>query len=99
MGKPTMEYLQEQGKIRKAKEEQDILEKKRIELSIYLDICPVCGSSIIEEKQEVYDKPKKFLLGLITIRYYNWDYRKICSIDKSHYEGKWNWASNSGQDY
>lgn len=90
--KPTIEELE---KLRDEKlaimiKENNIAEeeKKRYELAVLLDICPCCGSPIVSETREILDKPKKYVFGLIVKKHEDWDYRKICSKDKSHYENK-----------
>lgn len=66
-------------------------EAARIALAIELDICPVCGSDIIEEKVEVHKPPSKVFFGLITINHQTlWDSRKVCKENKDHYELKSN---------
>lgn len=79
MNKPTLESLEQKEKERKN-------ERKRYFLAISLDICPICGSPIIREDYEKYDKPKGW--WIFKSNGYKWDCRKICSKDKSHYEDK-----------
>lgn len=80
--KPTLEELE--------KKEQELKNEKRREyLAISLNICPICGSPIIREDYEKYDKPKGW--WIFKINGYEWDYRKICSKDKSHYENKYSY--------
>ena len=85
--KPTIEQL----KVIESKKEA---ERKRIKLAISLDICPCCGSEIIMENVEKYDKPKSYLFGLIKIYEYTWDYRAVCSNKKEHFEDKYNYHSD-----
>ena len=62
-------------------------EKRRRKLCIKHNICPECGSPIIRQDYELYDKPKRFLFW--TIKGIGWDERRVCSKDKSHYEECW----------
>lgn len=76
--------LQQIEEISKNKE----LERKRVKLCIKNNVCPECGAEIISCNYEKYDKPKKYLFGLITCNGTLWDIRKVCKNDKSHYEFK-----------
>ena len=70
------------------------VEKKRSELSIKLKICPICGSPIIHQNYEIFDKPKVYFFGLIIKKGYYWDYRETCSQNKEHFEIKRNYHSS-----
>lgn len=79
-----MKTLEELQKIHKALKK----ENKRIDLSISLNLCPICGAKIINQPIEVLEKPEKSFFGLVKIHKFVWDIRKICEKDKSHYEKK-----------
>jgi len=81
--KPTLKELE----IIKAQRDE---EEKRKYLAINLDICPCCGSPLIEERIEKLDTPTKHFFGLITKYERVWGYRRICSADKKHFEEKYN---------
>ena len=75
--KPTLKTIQ-------AINDNVCKEKQRRKLCIKNNICPECGAPIIRENYELYDKPGKFLFW--TIKGFSWDYRTVCSKNKSHYE-------------
>ena len=85
MKKPTLNFLERE-------QEKRTKEKKRTELAISMNICPMCGAPIktYEDFWEVYDKPKRFLFGLIKITGTSWDIYEVCSKDDSHYVHKYN---------
>lgn len=64
-------------------------ESERKKLSVELNICPECDSPLIMERIEILDKPIRWFLFFKVKRLY-WDYRKVCSKDKLHYEEKYN---------
>jgi hypothetical protein len=82
--KPTLEYLQDL-------EANKHKEKERVKLAIKHKICPVCGAPIIQQDWEDYDKPTRFLFW--KIKGHMWDYRAVCSDNKSHYEYCWDTES------
>lgn len=94
-GKSMIELLKIQ-KERDRKEAIACAEHERRELSIQLNICPECGSPIISQNKEIFDKPETFFFGLIKITHKVWNKRKICSVNKKHYEYKYN---NQPEDY
>ena len=65
-------------------------ENKRVSLSIKLGICPVCGEKFVNEREEMFDKPRKQIFGLFTEYSKVWDFRIICPTSKQHYERKHN---------
>lgn len=95
-----MEPTMQQDLLKKQAEAEELaveraIEEKRVELAISLNICPVCGAKIINQKYEKYNPPKKYFWGIIKIKGYRWDYRKICSVDKAHYENKRNYSNGT----
>ena len=81
MAKPTYSELL-------LKEDLRLQEANRRRLAIELNICPDCGSPIIRQNIEIFDKPKVYFFGLIKKTSKYWDYRIVCSKDKKHYENK-----------
>lgn len=88
VNKPTIEQLNRIKTERECELKKANQEIERVALAISLDVCPCCGAPIVDEPVEVYDKPKKYLFGLIKIKKKTWGYRKICSKRKTHYEDK-----------
>lgn len=88
MAKPTIKELEDSILL-------EYQEERRRMLAIKLGICPECGSKLIQETTEIFDKPiiKEGFLGLWnTIKYYKiWDYRRVCSKNKNHHEYKCNY--------
>lgn len=80
--KPKLENLRI---LKKEKAEKRAIERERIDLAVSLNICPECGSPLIEERYEKYEKPFLFIF-----KGKKWDSRVICSTDKKHYEEKQN---------
>ena len=83
---PTLEALKE---IQEAREK----DKKRIELALSLKICPCCGSYIISQPYEPYERPRT-VFGIVTSKGKVWDRREVCRKDKSHYESKEDYPRN-----
>lgn len=75
-----MKTLKELQKIQKDEKE----EAKRIELSIQLGFCPICGAKLITIKPRYKIKFYKYWFN-IKIRLDLWESKLICSNVESHY--------------
>lgn len=82
MSKEGKTSLKELRKLEKEMKKEWVRER----ISISLNICPVCSSHIVRQDEEILEKPKSYLFGLIKVKERIWDVRQICSKDKSHYE-------------
>lgn len=90
---PTFMYLLELKEKRNQKNAYAKIEKERIDLALSFDICPTCGCPLIREDIEVLNPPiSRFTLfpfSLIQRKKLHWDFRRICSNNKEHYEYKY----------
>lgn len=87
--KKSLEELEEIQLKRESEKTKEEDENRRVKLSVKLGFCPECGAELIREDLERLNLPKKILFGLFKQRWYRWDSRTICPIDKSHYEYKY----------
>jgi len=62
------------------------IERERTNLAIRLNICPVCGSNIIDDLIEKHEERGFWIFSHTTTK---WDVRRVCSGDAKHYERKW----------
>lgn len=86
---PTIEHLETLKKEKDRLFDIECTERKRVQLAISLNICPVCGCPIVREDIEILNPPVKYFFGLRTKKQISWDYRAICSNDKTHHETKY----------
>jgi hypothetical protein len=87
--KPSFELLEDLHK--QLNERSKIYEKEqsRKKMALNLNICSECGSDLIQERVEKFEKPNTYLFGLISIQTKMWKYRKVCSNNVKHYEDKY----------
>ena len=78
MAKKTLEELKKTLEELEVIEHERKEERKRVALSIQLEICPECGEKLKEENTEVLKEPIYHFFGLFKQTEKVWDERLVC---------------------